>query len=56
MLKKEVKETLGMNPHTPTSKDLGVQKSRQAIVEEVKKTERNLPLISKMIQTIFALR
>uniref|UniRef100_A0A673BJB1 Uncharacterized protein n=1 Tax=Sphaeramia orbicularis TaxID=375764 RepID=A0A673BJB1_9TELE len=29
---------------------------RQAIVEEVKKTERNLPLISKMMQTTFALR
>lgn len=29
---------------------------RQAIVEEVKKTERNLPLTSKMIKTTFALR
>uniref|UniRef100_A0A3B4XGJ4 PB1 domain-containing protein n=1 Tax=Seriola lalandi dorsalis TaxID=1841481 RepID=A0A3B4XGJ4_SERLL len=36
----------------PSSLDL----VRQAIVEEVKKTERNLPLISKMMQTTFALR
>ena len=36
----------------PSSLDL----LRQAIVEEVKKTERNLPLISKMMQNTFALR
>lgn len=29
---------------------------RQKIVEEVKKTEKNLPLIRKMMQTTFALR
>ncbi|XP_041699601.1 sterile alpha motif domain-containing protein 3-like [Coregonus clupeaformis] len=36
----------------PSSLDL----LRQAIVEEVKKTERNLPLICKMMQNTFALR
>ena len=35
----------------PSSLDL----LRQAIVEEVKKTDRNLPLISKMMQNTFAL-
>lgn len=29
---------------------------RQAVVEEVKKMERNLPLISKMMQSTFAIR
>lgn len=65
MLEKEVKALLTMNLHTLTLKDSNEQKStfekipeclRQKIVEELKKTELNLPLIRKMMQTTFAMK
>ncbi|KAJ8349140.1 hypothetical protein SKAU_G00277290 [Synaphobranchus kaupii] len=44
-------------PNFPEGEDLSsLEQLRQTIAEEVKKTEKNLPLIRKLMQTTFALR
>ncbi|KAJ8358980.1 hypothetical protein SKAU_G00155050 [Synaphobranchus kaupii] len=44
-------------PNFPEGEDLSsLEQLRQTIAEEVKKTEKNLPLIKKLMQTTFALR
>lgn len=64
MLEKEVEEILTVSLHTPTLKDPSEQKSTQLsstlehltqkIVEEIKNTQTNLPIIRKIMQTTFA--
>lgn len=56
-IKRPKRAEVNFLPNFPQGEDpSSLDNVRQAIVEEVKKTERNLPLISKMMQTTFALR
>ncbi|XP_059180231.1 sterile alpha motif domain-containing protein 3-like [Centropristis striata] len=56
-IKRPKRAEVNFLPNFPQGEDpSSLEHLRQVIVEEVKKTERNLPLISKMMQTTFALR
>ena len=55
-IKRPKRTEVNFLPNFPQGEDpLSLEYLRQAIVEEVKQTERNLPLIGKMMQTTFAL-
>ncbi|CAL8306445.1 unnamed protein product [Lota lota] len=56
-IKRPKRAEVNFLPNFPQGEDpSSLDHLRQAIVEEVEKTERNLPLISKMMQNTFALR
>ncbi|XP_053274095.1 sterile alpha motif domain-containing protein 3 [Pleuronectes platessa] len=56
-IKRPKRAEVNFLPNFPQGEDSSsLEHLRDLIVEEVKKTERNLPLISKMMQTTFALR
>ncbi|XP_062236541.1 uncharacterized protein LOC133975261 isoform X1 [Platichthys flesus] len=56
-IKRPKRAEVNFLPNFPKGEDSSsLEHLRDLIVEELKKTERNLPLISKMMQTTFALR
>ncbi|KAI9520625.1 hypothetical protein NQZ68_015164 [Dissostichus eleginoides] len=56
-IKRPKRAKVNFLPNLPQGEDpSSLEHLRQTIVEEVKKTEKNLPLIKKMMQTTFALR
>uniref|UniRef100_A0A3B4VIB3 PB1 domain-containing protein n=1 Tax=Seriola dumerili TaxID=41447 RepID=A0A3B4VIB3_SERDU len=56
-IKRPKRAEVNFLPSFPQGEDpSSLEHLRQAIVDEVKKTERNPPLISRMMQTTFALR
>lgn len=56
-IKKPKRAEVNFLPNFPQGEDpSSLEQLRQTIAEEVKKTEKNLPLIRKMMQTTFALR
>ncbi|KAL0984765.1 hypothetical protein UPYG_G00146620 [Umbra pygmaea] len=55
-IKRPKRAEVNFLPNFPQGKDLSsLEQLRQTIVEEVKKTEKNLPLIRKMMETTFPL-
>ncbi|KAG7517502.1 hypothetical protein JOB18_009424 [Solea senegalensis] len=56
-IKRPKRAEVNFLPNYPQGKDpSSLEQLRQTIVEEVKKTEKNLPLIRKMMETTFPLR
>ncbi|KAK1890982.1 hypothetical protein KUDE01_009812, partial [Dissostichus eleginoides] len=56
-IKRPKRAEVNFLPNLPQGEDpSSLEHLRQTIVEEVKKTEMNLPLLKKMMQTTFALR
>lgn len=56
-IKRPKRAEVNFLPNFPQGKDpSSLDQLRQAIVEEVKKAEKNLPLIRKLMETTFPLR